>query len=77
MSTTINAAENPAMANQLLEEVNKLVTQEVVGAIPEVVLPSLPETEVKLPAGFLDPLKGSCTQPLRLESLQGPMKRQS
>ena len=34
MSTTINAAENPAMANKLLEDVNNLVNQEVMGSIP-------------------------------------------
>jgi hypothetical protein len=71
MSTTINAAENPAMANQLLEEVNKLVTQEVVGAIPEVVLPSLPETEVKLPAGFLDPFEGVLHTTAEVRELTG------
>jgi hypothetical protein len=71
MSTTINAAENPAMANKLLDEVNKLVTQEVVGAIPEVVLPSLPETEVKLPAGFIDPFEGVMYTTAEVRELTG------
>jgi hypothetical protein len=71
MSTTINAAENPALANKLLEEVNNLVTQEVVGAIPEVVLPSLPETEVKLPAGFIDPFEGVIHTTAEVRELTG------
>jgi hypothetical protein len=71
MSTTINAAENPALANKLLEEVNNLVTQEVVGSIPEVVLPSLPETEVKLPAGFIDPFEGVIHTTAEVRELTG------
>jgi hypothetical protein len=71
MSTTINAAENPAMANKLLEDVNNLVNQEVMGSIPEVVIPSLPETEVKLPAGFIDPFEGTVTRTAEVRELTG------
>lgn len=71
MSTTINAAENPAMANKLLEEVNNLVNQEVVGSIPQVVIPSLPDTEVKLPAGFVDPFEGTVYRTAQVRELTG------
>jgi hypothetical protein len=71
MSTTINAAENPAMANKLLEDVNSLVTQPVVGSIPEVVFPSLPDTEVKLPAGFIDPIEGTIYRNAEVRELTG------
>jgi hypothetical protein len=71
MSTTINAAENPAMANKLLEDVNNLVNQAVVGSIPEVVIPSLPDTQVVLPAGFLDPLEGTIHKVAEVRELTG------
>ena len=71
MSTIINAAENPAMANKLLEDVNNLVNQPVVGSIPEVVLPSLPETEVKLPAGLIDPFAATIHRTAEVRELTG------
>lgn len=71
MSTTINAAENPAMANKLLEDVNNFVNQEVMGSIPVVIIPSLPETEVKLPAGFVDPFDGTTYSNAEVRELTG------
>jgi hypothetical protein len=71
MSTIINAAENPAMANKLLEDVNNLVNQPVMGSIPEVVLPSLPETMVKLPAGLIDPFKATVHRTAEVRELTG------
>ncbi len=72
MSTThINAADNPALANQLLEEVNKMVVQEAVGATPEVVIPSLPETTVKLPAGLYDPFEATVIKTAEVRELTG------
>lgn len=71
MSTIINAAENPAMANKLLEDVNNLVNQEVMGSIPAISLPSLPETEVKLPAGFIDPFEATVFRTAEVRELTG------
>jgi hypothetical protein len=71
MSTTINASENPALANKLLEDVNKLVNEEVVGSLPQVVLPSLPQTAVILPAGFIDPLEGTVYRDAEVRELNG------
>jgi hypothetical protein len=71
MSTIINAAENPAMANKLLEDVNNLVNQPVMGSIPEVVLPSLPETAVKLPAGLIDPFAATIHRTAEVRELTG------
>lgn len=72
MSTTqINAADNPALANQLLEEVNKMVVQEAVGTVPEVVIPSLPETTVSLPGGLYDPFEGTIVKTAEVRELTG------
>lgn len=71
MSTTINAAENPQLANQLLEDVNKLVSQEVTGSIPEVVIPSLPDTTVTLAAGLIDPFAGTVSTTAEVRELNG------
>lgn len=71
MSTIINAAENPQLANQLLEDVNKLVSQEVVGSIPEVVIPSLPDTTVTLAAGLIDPFEGTVSTTAEVRELNG------
>lgn len=72
MSTThINAADNPALANKLLDEVNKMVVQEAVGATPVVVIPSLPETTIQLPAGFYDPFKGEIVKTAEVRELTG------
>jgi hypothetical protein len=71
MSTTINASESPQLANKLLEDVNKFVNQEVMGSIPEVVIPSLPETTVTLTAGFLDPLEGTLSTTAEVRELTG------
>ena len=71
MSTTINASESPQLANKLLEDVNKFVNQEVMGSIPEVVIPSLPETTVTLTAGFLDPLEGTVAMTAEVRELTG------
>lgn len=68
---TINAAENPAMANKILEDVNNLVNQEVMGSIPQVVIPSLPDTEVVLPAGFVDPFEGKVIKTAEVRELNG------
>jgi hypothetical protein len=71
MSTIINAAENPQLANQLLEDVNKLVSQEVAGSIPEVVIPSLPDTTVTLAAGLIDPFAGTVSTTAEVRELNG------
>ena len=51
--TTINAAQNPSLANQLVE---KALTEDVGGAKPAVLLP--PDPAVELPGGWLDPFLG-------------------
>jgi hypothetical protein len=48
MSNTINAAANPALANQLLSQALKEVPQEIA---PEIILPS--DTAVNLPGGYI------------------------
>jgi hypothetical protein len=71
MSTTINASESPQLANKLLQDVNNFVNQEVMGSIPEVVIPSLPDTTVTLTAGFLDPLEGTVAMTAEVRELTG------
>lgn len=71
MSTTIKAAENPQLANQLLEDVNKIVNQEVMGSVPEVVIPSLPDTTVTLSAGLIDPFEGTVSTTAEVRELNG------
>jgi len=71
MSTTIKAAENPQLANQLLEDVNKIVNQEVMGSIPEVVIPSLPDTTVTLTAGLIDPFENTVSTTAEVRELNG------
>jgi len=71
MSTTIKAAENPQLANQLLEDVNKIVNQEVMGSIPEVVIPSLPDTTVTLAAGLIDPFENTVSTTAEVRELNG------
>ena len=71
MSTTIKAAENPQLANQLLEDVNKIVNQEVMGSVPEVVIPSLPDTTVTLAAGLIDPFENTVSTTAEVRELNG------
>ena len=72
METTLNAASNPAMANKLLEDVNKIVAQEVMApTAPEVVIPSLPETTVDLPGGLYDPCEGNVMKTAEVRELTG------
>jgi len=71
MSTTIKAAENPQLANQLLEDVNKIVNQEVMGSVPEVVIPSLPDTTVTLSAGLIDPFENTVSTTAEVRELNG------
>lgn len=57
MTTTINAAQNPALANKLVQEVLQPQAVEVLeeaGSPIQVTIPSLPETSVSLPGGYLD-----------------------
>lgn len=54
--TQINAADNPALANEMAQKA--MTDQEVASASirPEIPLP--PDTQVKLPGGFFDPFDG-------------------
>ena len=57
MSTTINAAQSPALANKIAEEALQPQTVELVeeaGAPLQVTIPSLPQTAVSLPGGYVE-----------------------
>jgi hypothetical protein len=72
MSTVINAASNPALANKILEELNNIPSdQEAVGSIPEVTIPSLPDTTVELTAGLYDPFNGNLHTTAEIRELNG------
>lgn len=73
MSTTqIKADENPALANQLLKEVNKMVAQEEAALpAPQISVPPLPETTVSLPAGLYDPFEATVIKTAEVRELNG------
>jgi hypothetical protein len=56
-SNTISAVENPALANQLAAEAMS-AAQEPAAPVVKTAVQLPPETEVKLPGGFLDPFVG-------------------
>lgn len=72
MSTsTINAAENPALANKLAQEATKIVVEEVVGSTPIITIPSLPDTNIDLPGGFYDPIEDTLVTTAEVKELNG------
>jgi len=53
-TNTFSAAANPALANKIVNEALTVIPQEVEGEATTIVIPSLPETTVELPAGLYD-----------------------
>lgn len=56
-TTTISAAQNPALANKLVQDTLQPQAVEVLeeaGSPIQVTIPSLPETTVNLPGGYID-----------------------
>jgi hypothetical protein len=72
MSTSIiNAAENPALANKLAQEATQISVEEVVGSVPVITIPSLPDTNIELPGGFYDPLEDTLVTTAEVKELTG------
>jgi hypothetical protein len=72
MTTTINAASNPALANKMAQEAftpSVEITEEAGGPI-QVTIPSLPETTVSLPGGYID-IDGSVITAAEVRELTG------
>lgn len=72
MSTnTINAAENPALANKIAQEATQIVVEEVMGSTPIITIPSLPDTNIDLPGGFYDPIEDTLVTTAEVKELTG------
>ena len=56
--TTINAGQNPALANKLAAEAINKAQQEVASSKPTVSVTSPPDTDVELLGGLFDPFEG-------------------
>jgi dsDNA-binding SOS-regulon protein len=59
---TLNAAENPALANKIAQEITK---------VPTITIPSLPDTNIELPGGFYDPLDDQLVTTAEVRELTG------
>ena len=72
MSTsTINAAENPALANKIAQSLSAVVVEEAVGSTPVITIPSLPDTNIELPGGFYDPMDDQLVTTAEVRELTG------
>jgi hypothetical protein len=73
MTTTevLNAASNPALANKIAQEALQVVPQEVEGEATTIVIPSLPDTTVELPAGLYDSFDGTLVTTAEVRELTG------
>ena len=73
MSTTevLNAAANPALANKIVNEALTVVPQEAEGQPTTIVIPSLPETTITLPAGLYDSFEGTLVTTAEVRELNG------
>lgn len=68
---TLNAAENPALANKIAQEITKVQVEETVGSVPTITIPSLPDTNIELPGGFYDPLDYQLVTTAEVRELTG------
>lgn len=68
---TLNAAENPALANKIAQELTKVQVEETVGSVPTITIPSLPDTNIELPGGFYDPLDDQMITTAEVRELTG------
>lgn len=68
---TLNAAENPALANKIAQEITKVQVEETVGSVPTITIPSLPDTNIDLPGGFYDPLDDQLVTTAEVRELTG------
>lgn len=67
----LSAAANPALANKIAQEAMTVVPQEVEGQATTIVIPSLPETTVTLPAGLYDSFDGVLETTAEVRELTG------
>lgn len=67
--TTVNAAQNPALANDVLAQALAVKPAQEAAAPPTA--PPLPQTKVDLPGGFLNPLSGDVTTTAEVRELNG------
>lgn len=69
MDTVVSAADNPQLANEL---VNKALTTQVSAGVPEVKpAPLPPEANIQLSAGLLDPITGEIAMDAEIRELNG------
>ena len=71
MDTTVNAAMDPELANQLAKAAMNVEVQEVAGAPMEITIPSLPDTTVELPAGYYEGFSGTVDTVAEVRELTG------
>lgn len=70
-TTTINAGQNPALANKIAETLSEIVVEEAAGSVPTITIPSLPDTNIELPAGFYDPMEDALVTTAEVRELTG------
>ncbi len=69
---TLNAAENPALANKIAQAVTNVQVEETVGStVPTITIPSLPDTNIDLPGGFYDPMEDEMITTAEVRELTG------
>ena len=70
-TSTLKAADNPALANKIAEEATRVVVEEVVGEAPTITIPPLPNTNITLPGGFYDPFENTVVTTVKVKELTG------
>jgi hypothetical protein len=69
--TTINAAQNPDLANKLAAEAINAGNQEIARSSIKLKMDLPPDTVVELPAGLLDPITGHLSKTAEVRELTG------
>jgi hypothetical protein len=70
-TNTLNAAENPALANKIAQAVTEVQVEEAMGSVPTITIPSLPDTNIDLPGGFYDPMEDQMVTTAEVRELTG------
>jgi len=70
-TNTLNAAENPALANKIAQAATEVQVEEAMGSVPTITIPSLPNTNIDLPGGFYDPMEDQMVTTAEVRELTG------
>lgn len=70
-TNTLNAAENPALANKIAQAATEVQVEEAMGSVPTITIPSLPDTNIDLPGGFYDPMEDQMVTTAEVRELTG------